>query len=78
MISEILKRKPLTSPIFFDYDGETIEAKVYLFKRSELPLLLEMAEDSRALIDETFFQRNGYFWICYNQQFGWFGLHTID
>ena len=77
MIDKILKRKPFTS-VCFDCDNETIEADVYPFEKAELPALLEMEEDATALIDDTFFQRNGYFWICCNQSYGWFGLHTID
>lgn len=75
-LKELMKEQAGVFP--FSYDGEFIEAPVYLFNRSSAPELLNMEEDDRCVIEDTFFQRNGYFWICYNVELGWFTLHTID
>lgn len=75
-LKELMKEQSGVIP--FSYEDEFVEAPVYMFNKSSAPELLSMEEDSRCIIEDTFFQRNGYFWICYNETYGWFALHTID
>ena len=64
---------------YFDFEGESIEAPLTYVHRNTLPLeVLSLEDDERCVYEDTFYQKHGGFFICYNQSKGWFALHLDD
>ena len=69
----------MNNTIYFDFEGESIEAPLTYVHRNTLPLeVLSLEDDERCVYEDTFYQKHGGFFICYNQYSGWFGLHLDD